>query len=84
MQAEVDELIAIVSSAAGRLALIGLSTDWQQARPEQVATALQGMRSSTLAVRQQAFHALRDMTNASWFADPSTWPSIGYPGPRAL
>ena len=84
MQSEVDELITIVSSAPGRLALIGLTTDWQQARPEQVAEALQGMRTSTLAVRQQAYHALRDMTNASWFADPSTWPSIGYPGPRAL
>ena len=40
------------------------------------------MRESSLALRQQAFHALRDITNASYFADRSTWAAIGYPGPR--
>ena len=42
------------------------------------------MRLSTLALRQQAFHAMRDLINAAWFADPSTWAAIGYPGPRAV
>ena len=84
MQAEVDELITIVSSAPGRLALVGLGSDWSSATAADIAAALQSMRSSSLALRQQAYHALRDMTNASYFADASTWPAIGYPGPRAL
>lgn len=84
MQAELDELVTIVSSAPGRLALVGLGTDWATATDAQLTAALQGMRASTLALRQQAFHALRDITNASYFADPATWVAIGYPGPRAL
>lgn len=84
IQAELDELVTIVSSAPGRLALVGLGTAWSTASDAQLTAALQGMRASTLALRQQAFHALRDITNASYFADPSTWGAIGYPGPRAL
>ncbi len=84
MQAEVDELVTIVCSAPGRVALVGLMSDWAAASTADVALALQGMRESSLALRQQAYHALRDMSNASYFADATTWPSIGYPGPRAL
>lgn len=83
-QAEADELLTIAASAPGRVALFGLGTSWAQASTEQVAASLQGMRLSSLALRQQAFHAMRDLINAAWFADPSTWAAIGYPGPRAL
>lgn len=84
MQAEVDELITLAGSAAGRVVLVGLLPDWPKASPAEVVDALQGMRRSSLAVRQQAYHALRDMTNAAYFADPSAWPGIGYPGPRPV
>ena len=84
LQAEVDELLTIVASAPGRLALVGLADGWHSASDAQVTAALQGMRESSLALRQQAFHALRDISNGSYFADSSTWRAIGYPGPRVL
>lgn len=84
MQAELDELVTIVGSAPGRLALVGLRSDWSVASLADITAALQGMRESSLAVRQQAFHALRDITNAAYFADASTWQSVGYPGQRVL
>jgi hypothetical protein len=84
MQSEVDELLTIVSSAPGRRALVGLSDSWDNASTPAVAAALQDMRLSSLALRQQAFHALRDLTNAAYFADPGAWTAIGYPGPRDL
>ena len=84
VQAELDELITIVSSAPGRLGLVGLRASWRNASVEEVSAALQDMRSSSLALRQQAFHALRDLCNASYLAGPATWPTIGYPGPRAV
>ena len=37
-----------------------------------------------LALRQQAYHALRDLTNAAHYADPQIWALMGYPGPRAV
>ena len=84
LQAELDELITIICSAPGRLGLVGLGASWPSASVEEVTAALQGMRASTLALRQQAFHALRDLCNASYLAGPATWPSIGYPGPQAV
>lgn len=84
LQAEVDELLTIASSAPGRRALVGLAEPWDQAGTPAVAAALQDMRLSRLALRQQAFHALRDLTNAAYFADPATWTLLGYPGPTAI
>lgn len=84
MQAEIDELITIIGSPPGRLGLVGLMSDWPTATPEEVSAALVSMQRSSLAVRQQAYHAMRDITNGSYFADPTTWPSIGYPGARPV
>ena len=84
MQAEVDQLFTLLLTPPGRLGLFGLSAPWPEASPAAVHEALQGLRLSRLAVRQQVFHALRDLTNAAWLADASTWAAIGYPGPREL
>jgi hypothetical protein len=84
VQAEVDELITIAASAPGRLALVGLKTDWSTATVQQTTEALQGMRDSSLALRQQAYQGLRELTNAAFFADPATWAAIGYTGQRSL
>ncbi len=84
IQAELDELVTIAASAPGRFALVGLRSSWGTATVAEVADALRSMRDSSLALRQQAFHALRDLTNGAYFADRSTWPAIGYPGPREV
>jgi hypothetical protein len=84
LQDEVNEMLTVLGSAAGRLALTGLRSPWADASDAEVAAALQGLQVSTLALRQQIFHALRDLTNAAHFADPVSWPAIGYPGPRPL
>ena len=84
LQGEVDELLTIAASGVGRRALVGLATPWAEASATEVQAALGAMRDSSLALRQQAYHALRDLTSASWFSDESTWAAIGYPGPMAV
>jgi len=42
------------------------------------------MRVSGTTLRRQAYHALRDLTQAAYFSDPGTWAALGYPGPRPL
>ena len=83
-QAELSQLLALLSSTAGRVALAGLRSDWPEASVTDLQQALQDMRTSGLAMRQQVYHALRDLTNAAYYADPKAWPMLGYPGPRAL
>lgn len=84
LQAEIGELATLLASAPGRLALTGLTTDWPQASNADIQAMLQRLQSSSLAVRQQLYHALRSLTNGAYFADASTWQAIGYPGPRPV
>lgn len=81
VQRELDEMVTILLSAPGRFALTGLRSSWKEATPTQIQVALQGLRSSTWSVRQQIFHALRDLSNAAYFAAPESWAVLGYPGP---
>lgn len=84
VQDEIQELVTLLASAPGRLALAGLRAPWAQADAAEVQAMLQGLRTSSLALRQQVYHALRNLTNAAWFADRSTWAAIGYPGPLPI
>lgn len=84
MQSELSQLLALLATALGRSVLAGLPVEWASASARDVQAALQAMRTSSLALRQQAYHALRDLTNAAYFADASTWAVMGYPGPRAV
>jgi hypothetical protein len=83
-QREIGDLLALLAMPPGRFALAGLGTGWAQASVAQLQGALQLMRTSRVALRQQAYHALRDLTHAAYFADSSTWAALGYPGPNPL
>lgn len=83
-QAELSQLLSLLGSGAGRLALAGLSTPWAAARVEDIQAALQGMRISNLALRQQAYAALHDITAGAYFSEPATWVLLGYPGPLVI
>ena len=84
LHAELSQLLALLSSTPGRLALAGLRSDWPDASVAELQQALQDMRTSRLALRQQVYHALRDLTNGAYYADPSVWPLMGYPGQRPV
>lgn len=84
VQGELSQLLAILSTPPGRRMLAGLLSDWPDASVSQLQAAFDDMRLSGIAVRQQAYHALRDLTNAAFYADTSSWPLLGYPGPRLL
>lgn len=83
-QSQVDELVSLLAMPTGRRLLARLTPAWQEASNEAVQAALQSMRVSNWALRRQAYHALRDLTQGAYFADPATWPTLGYPGPRAI
>jgi hypothetical protein len=84
VQAEIAELTALMLHPVGRYALAGLSTDWTRADPATLQATVQGLRESTQQLRQQTYHALRNLTNGAYFSDRTTWAAIGYPGPRPI
>ena len=81
---ELAQLLALLASAPGRTTLAGLGTDWDQASIPELQQALQAMRVSSLALRQQAYQALHDITGGAYFSDETTWQVLGYPGPMPL
>lgn len=83
-QAELSQVLGLLGSVAGRLALAGLRPSWADARVDELQQSLQGMRIASVGLRQQAYHALRDLTNAAYFSDPSAWAALGYAGPKEL
>ena len=83
-QDELSQLLSLLASAPGRHLLAGLDQSWSVAPVTDIQQALQGMRLSALALRQQAYAALHDITAAAYFTDASTWPLLGYPGPLAI
>jgi hypothetical protein len=81
LQAEVAELATLLAHAPSRYALTGLGRSWTRASTAELQAMLGGLRHSPLTLRRQVYHALRDLTNAAWFAEPAHWSAIGYPGP---
>lgn len=81
---ELAQLLALLSTAPGRRWLTGLGASWTEATPDEVAQALDAMRRSSLALRVQAYLALRELALAAHHADPASWRELGYPGPLAV
>ena len=84
VQSELAQLLALLTAPPTRFALTGLADDWADARTPDVLAMLERLRQSPLPLRRQVYQALRDLSNAAWFADPQSWRAIGYPGPRSL
>jgi len=83
-QRELSQLLSLLATAPGRRALAGLEPEWAEASIPQLRQALQAMRLSSFSLRQQAYHALHDITGSAYFSDPGTWSVMGYPGPAVL
>ena len=83
-QSELSQLLALLGSAGGRRALAGLGEDWHAAPVARRQEALQAMRVSGVALRQQAYQALHEIVGSAYFSEPATWRALGYPGPLQI
>ncbi len=83
-RSDLDQMLALLSVAPVRVWLTGLASDWDQAALQEVQAALRQMRADPQPLRQQTYHALRDLNNAAFFARPEHWPLLGYPGPTPV
>lgn len=80
-QREIQDLFGLLTLGPTRRFLAGLPDDWPNAKQKDVIAFLDSWRLHRFAMLQSAYHALHDLITGSWYADESTWPSIGYPGP---
>jgi hypothetical protein len=80
-QMEIQDLFGLLTFGPTRRLLAGIPDEWSHAKPEDVAAFLQSWRTHRIGMLQSAYHALHDLISGSWYADESSWASIGYPGP---
>ena len=80
-QQEVQDLFGLLALGPARRLLAGVGGSWEQADPRQVSAFLQSWRTHSLHTLQVAYQALHDLIIGAWYADPSSWERIGYPGP---
>lgn len=52
-----------------------------QLDPEVQDRVLLAWRDSSIVLRRTVYRALSSLTASMYYADPRTWPGIGYPGP---
>jgi len=80
-QKEVQDLFGLLSLAPARRLLTGIADGWESASVGQVTAFLQTWRVHRLGLLRSAYQALHDLVLGAWYADPSSWAAIGYPGP---
>lgn len=80
-QKEVQDLFGLLALGPARRLLAGVSGGWTRAEPRQVDAFLQNWRTHRLATLRIAYLAMHDLIIGAWYAEPSTWAAIGYPGP---
>lgn len=81
---ELSDALGLLGTAAGRYALVGLSSPWAEASVSDVQQALDAMRLSSSNTKQQVYHALRDLNVIAFFTEPANWQAAGYPGQREI
>lgn len=84
IQAELQQLMGLLVNAPARLGLLGQWSALESAPAEALRRTLESLRHSRMAVRQQVYFALRDLHCAAFYAQPTAWAWMGYPGPRTV
>lgn len=82
-QAELKDLLGMLSLAPGRAVLTGRWGSWAAASVPEVQAWLTGLRGSSMQLRRLIFLTLHDLATSSYYALPQSWPGIGYRGPIA-
>ena len=84
VRAEIAQLFALLALAPGRRVFAGVASPWNEASADEVDAFLRAWQSSGWALKRTAYDALHQLVIAAWYANPRSWPAIGYPGPPSL
>jgi hypothetical protein len=80
-QAEIDQLVGLLTFPPTRLLLTGIAHSWDRATANEVAAFLQRWRSSRLNLLKSGYAALHDLALGAHYGAPQNWLAIGYAGP---
>jgi hypothetical protein len=82
--ADFRKLLGLLESGLAGLLLDGRARPFTRLAPAAQDATLLAYRDSRIALRRSGYHALRNLCLGAYYADPSTWAGIGYPGPPQI
>jgi hypothetical protein len=83
-QKELRQLTLLFENALAGLLFDGHFGPFTSLPPAAQDAVLLSWRDSKLAVRRTGYTALRKLTQAAYYANPSCWSQVGYPGPPQI
>jgi hypothetical protein len=83
-RAELAQLFALLALAPGRRVFAGVPSEWPVASVDEVDAFLTNWRTSGWSLKRTAYDGLHALVIAAWYANPRSWPPVGYPGPPSL
>ncbi len=81
VQAEVRELLSLLTFSLTRRFVAGVKPAWPDAREAEIKAFLTSWRDSRFQLLQQGYQALVRVMIACWYGNPLAWGKIGYRGP---
>jgi hypothetical protein len=82
--ADIKKLIGLFESAFAGFAFDQRLGTFTRMTPISQDAALTAWRDSRIPDRRAGYTALRKLTQAAYYSQPSSWESVGYPGPPQI
>lgn len=81
---DLGRLLRLLDNGLAGLLLDGQLRPFTAASPGEQDARLQAWRDSRIAVRRSGYQVLRKLTTGAHYSSPTTWASVGYPGPPTI
>jgi hypothetical protein len=83
-QKQLAQLLDLMHMPLTRYTIVGLSADWDEAAPADIAAFLEHWRASRFETLRAGYGALTQMLNMMWYLQPRSWAAIGYIPPHVV
>lgn len=81
VQDEIRQLFSLLGFPVSRWLVAGVFSSWTSATTADVDGFLTRWRFSSFPLLRSGYQALHQLVFGAWYANPISWPRIGYPGP---
>lgn len=78
---QLADLFNLLNFGLSRSLTTGVWSKWEEASETEIDNFLNRWRESSLGLFNLGYNGLNKLMVATWFGQPLSWPSVGYPGP---
>lgn len=83
-QKQLAQLFDLMHMPLTRYTVVGLSDDWSEAAPTDIAAFLEHWRRSRFDTLRAGYAGLTQLINMVWYLQPRSWVAINYMPPRVV